>query len=291
MTRIAHLSDLHLLEDGYGAHDRPSVRNLSVGERLRRSFLTIGRESHAALHRARFADALEAARRARADHVVITGDLTEEGLAPQFEVLAEVLWESGWSSDQITLVPGNHDAYERADAFDRALAGPLRPYAGTSRPGTVTRIGGATILAVSTAIHQSCLRACGRVGEEARERIAAVLQDEARTGRATVIAMHHPPMAWGLRLGWLEGLLDVDDVRAILSRHAHASVLCGHVHRTSDHAFGDEVEPRIFLTDAVVEGRTTLRIYDTNGVRLRPFEATAPEPVRSGACAELEIAG
>ncbi|MBI2390559.1 MAG: metallophosphoesterase [Deltaproteobacteria bacterium] len=264
MTRIAHLTDLHLLERAPGDRD--------ARDRLRLSFLTLGRPIDAELHRVRFAAALRKARAARAEHLVISGDLTEDGAPAQFEVLAEVLAESRWSPDEVTLVPGNHDAYQLADAWSRALEGPLAPYRRTSAPGTVVEIEGATIVAVATTIDQHWIRAAGRVGEDQRATLGDVLALEERRGRAAVVAMHHPPMPWGLRLGFIEGLLDVDKVTPILRARRNAHVLCGHIHRSGDHRLRPEDDARIFVADAVVDHPSPLRLYEACAGRLRPID-------------------
>lgn len=260
MTRIAHLTDLHLLETGHASR--------AMHEKMRLSFLTLGRAINAELHRRRFEKALEDAWAARADHLVISGDLTEDGQPEQFEILAEVLAESRWSPDDVTIVPGNHDAYVDVDAFDRALDGPLAAYRRTSTPGTVTELRGATVVALSTTIDQHWLRAAGRVGEGQRALLERVLSRESRQGRAVAIAMHHPPMPWGLQLRWIEGLLDVDDVSTLLGRHANAHVLCGHIHKGGDHFVRSGEDPQIFVANAVVDHPSPLRLYEAIGDRL-----------------------
>src|SRR6185503_3223786 len=98
MTRIAHLSDIHMLErsPGYGL----SVHWLSAGRRL-----------DAASRIRKLLRAFEAAKRTGATHYVVSGDLTESGTAAQFEQFAETLHDTGVEPERITLVPGNHDAY------------------------------------------------------------------------------------------------------------------------------------------------------------------------------------
>src|SRR5687768_4746328 len=81
--------------------------------------------------RERVRKGLAAAKDAGLDHEVITGDLTEDGDPAQFEVLAELLGESGIAAERITLLAGNHDMYTDARGFEKALAGPLRAYAAT----------------------------------------------------------------------------------------------------------------------------------------------------------------
>src|SRR6266487_2641590 len=119
--RIAHLSDFHLLE--------PDVRRRSVLERIRLGYLSLFRPLDAAARASRAARALVQARDTGFDHPVLSGDLTADGTPDQFEQVARVLLESRIDPAKVTLVPGNHDAYADPRAFERALEGPLRPFA------------------------------------------------------------------------------------------------------------------------------------------------------------------
>jgi 3',5'-cyclic AMP phosphodiesterase CpdA len=94
--------------------------------------LSLGRPIEPRERRERVARALAEVRASGVDHLLITGDLTEDGAPEQFEVLAEVLGDSRIPPDHITLVPGNHDAYAGADNYAAALEGPLRAYARTA---------------------------------------------------------------------------------------------------------------------------------------------------------------
>jgi 3',5'-cyclic AMP phosphodiesterase CpdA len=128
MATIAQVSDLHLVEDQY--EQRP------LSTRARLSCLSLGCPLAPRERRKRVARALVEVRKSGADHLVITGDLTEDGTPPQFEVLAEVLADSKIAPERITLVPGNHDAYDASGNYAAALAGPLRAFAPTSTLGS-----------------------------------------------------------------------------------------------------------------------------------------------------------
>ena len=104
-TRIAHLSDVHMLDSRPGGS--------RSGWSMRHHFLSFGRPLDDVGRRRKFAHALSAARRAGAGHVVVSGDLTEVGAPGEFEALAEVLHESEFAPERITLVPGNHDPTRR----------------------------------------------------------------------------------------------------------------------------------------------------------------------------------
>src|SRR5262245_58828439 len=120
MTILAHISDLHLIE-----RDHDKRRGLS---RRRLHFLSTGASLDAEARIERVAATLQKVRRVGADHVLITGDLTEDGEFSQFEVLAEVLLRSGLDPDCVTLVPGNHDGYGEPGTYARALEGPLQAF-------------------------------------------------------------------------------------------------------------------------------------------------------------------
>ncbi|MBL8718276.1 MAG: metallophosphoesterase [Myxococcales bacterium] len=267
MTRIAHLTDLHLVER------RPEAR--SWQDRLRIQTISQGRPIDSERPRRRLRRAFAEARAARADHVVVTGDLTEDGIPAQFEVLAEELHAAPFAPEQITLVPGNHDGYTSGDAFENALAGPLAAFRVTSRPGTAVELKGATVVALSTTIHQHWLRAAGELGERQRRRIHDVLHARERRG-ATVLAMHHPPFTFGLRLGWLEGLLDLGFVRTMLRPFRSAHVLCGHVHERGDHRLGPARHARLHTAHSVAEDDRALRLYDAIDDRLVPSDGPVP---------------
>lgn len=263
MTQLAHLSDLHLLEPRHLAR--------SGAERRRLAYLSAGRRHDAEDRRRRAVHALQAARRSGADHVLVTGDLTEDGIEAQFEVLAEVLHESGLPPSRVTLVPGNHDVYAGSDAFARALAGPLRAYAETSTPGVPVVLRDAALLPMSTAISQPYHLSAGSIERPALESAAKFASDSKRGGRAVVVAMHHPPQRrTNPLLQWIDGLRDHQAVGALLTEHDHVHVVHGHLHEAMDRGVRPGATPRIFGTEAVVNGTTPVRFYHARHGRLVP---------------------
>ncbi len=262
MTQIAHLSDLHLLEADHA--DRQGVA------RRRLAYLTIGRPNDAARRRHRAVEVLVAARRSDADHVLITGDLTEDGIAPQFEILAEVLAESGLAPERVTLLPGNHDAYVDGGAFERALRGPLAAYAPTSTPGVPVFLRDVAILPVCTAVEQPYTRSAGSIDGRELESAARMAEQSRLSGRALVLAMHHPPHRRAPVMQWIDGLIEHAAVGALLERHDHVHVLHGHTHTAADRAVRPGATARIFSTEAVVDSSSPLRFYHARHGRLWP---------------------
>ena len=263
MTQVAHLSDLHLLEDGHEA------RRGAARRRLR--YISLGRPYDPQARRKRAAEALAASRRSGADHLVLTGDLTEDGIEPQFAILAELLEASGWAPQRVTLIPGNHDAYTSGEAWALALAGPLAPYSATSTLGAPVRLPGMTILPLSTSLAQHYTRSAGALPAGALVNVEEAAAESRRSGDALVLAMHHPPRRSLLPpLQWIDGFRDHAALGMILGAHDHVHVIHGHTHMATDHAVRPGAAPRIFATEAVVDGAAPLRLYRARHGRLWP---------------------
>ncbi len=263
MTQVAHLSDLHLLEDNHEERRGAARRRLA--------YISLGRAYEPRARRDRAARALAAARSSGADHLVLTGDLTEDGAPAQFTILAELLAASGWAPERVTLIPGNHDAYDGAAAWDDALSGPLGAYRTTSTLGAPVRLHGLTILPLSTSVAQHYTRSRGELQEGALAAVESAAADSRRSGAALVLAMHHPPRRNPLLpLQWIDGFRDHVALGALLGAHDHVHVLHGHTHLATDHAVRPGATPRIFATEAVVDGSSPLRLYTARHGRLRP---------------------
>ena len=263
MTRIAHLSDLHLLEDNH--EDRRGAA------RRRLAYISLGRPYAPRARRDRAAAALASARQSGADHLVLTGDLTEDGTPAQFTILSELLAASGWSPHRVTLIPGNHDAYDGVAAWDQALGGPLAVYRATSTLGAPVRLPGLTLLPLSTALAQHYTRSIGAFQEGALAGAATLAAETRHAGDALVLAMHHPPRRHPVApLQWIDGFRDHAAAKALLGAHDHMHILHGHTHEATDHAVRPGAAPRIFSTEAVVDGAAPLRLYTARHARLWP---------------------
>jgi len=196
MTRIAHLSDLHL--------------NGST-ERFRKTLAGI-----------------ESATEWDADHLLLTGDLTAYGDDDQWRELGDLLrtWKRG-----CTVVPGNHDG--SSQIFLAALARYFPQFMASSTPGAVTDLGDCLVLALDTQYAGRALifRALGNVGPKQLTRLSEVL-GMASPEKHVVVAMHHGPQAH--MLGFFDGLTDRGRVLSLLGSTPHVSVCCGHDHRVLD---------------------------------------------------------
>jgi 3',5'-cyclic AMP phosphodiesterase CpdA len=216
---LAHLSDPHLPLPMPRLAELGSKRVLGALSWLRR---------RRAVHRPEVLAALVADLRTRApDHVAVTGDLCNISLPAEFEQAAAWLQALGRPAD-ITVVPGNHDAYVAVDA----AAGLDRWHAymagddGRRFPALRVR-GPIALVGVSTAAPMGWTSAGGLVGAEQTEATAALLGRLGAEGLCRVVLIHHPPVDAGPRR---KRLIDAEPFVRMLARAGVELVLHGHTH-------------------------------------------------------------
>lgn len=277
MTRIAHLSDLHLLEEDY--------RSRTGLARYRLAFLSTGVRLDVELRRRRALAALRRAKQVRVDHVLVTGDLTEDGTLPQYEVLAEVLEESGLPPERVTLVPGNHDAYSDHLAWREALEGPLAAYRETSEAGAITVVGDAVIQPVSTVMDdQHFTRAAGVVRDSAVSDIRRLAADGVTKGRTMIVAQHHAPLGM-LNPVWnyFDGTMGVAPMRDLLAEQPFLHVVHGHVHEKTTVCLFGRPHAQVFSVASCRDNDHSLRIYRAEDGELRAEgEVSSDMPLQGG---------
>ena len=193
--RILHLSDTHLSGDGrlqYGLVD-----TLAALDRV--------------LERA--------AKLAAVDVVVAAGDLSDDGSAASYRLLAHRL--EPWAAERgasVVYAMGNHDL---PDGFEEVLGAPEQ----------VLLRDGFRIVTVDTSVSQA---GYGRVDGERLARLRDVLAEPSERG--TVVVLHHPPVPPStglfetLRLVDPQPFIDVctaGDVRLILAGHYHHALIAG----------------------------------------------------------------
>lgn len=233
--RIAHISDLHMC----------ALEELDTREILNKRILGYlsWRLHRKNIHRNEVLTALlQDLQTLNPDHTVITGDLTHLGTPRQFEMAGQFLHALGKPAD-ITVIPGNHDAYVKTDR-DNTLAlwsdymvsdqNPHHPDEAKDddMEWPSLRVRGSTaLIGVSTARPSAPFFATGRVGRIQLQRLENILQSLGRQNLCRVILIHHPPAA-GV-VGRRRRLTDAAAFRAVLKRCGAELVLHGHVHRTS----------------------------------------------------------
>ncbi len=224
--RLAHLSDVHLSLEG-----RVPLGTL-LGKRALGYMSWRHRRQH--VHRSEVLDALIEDLHAQAvDHIVVTGDLVNLALPEEF--IAASLWLKKLGSPRdVTIVPGNHDAYvPRAWRRGWALWQPFMSADDSPMGEPVTfpfirERGPVTLIGLSSAVPTAPLLASGRIGGLQLDRLRGMLQSCLERDCFRVVLVHHPP-ALGvskhhkrLRDGaGLRRLIEVMGAEMLLSGHEH----------------------------------------------------------------------
>ena len=233
--RIAHLSDLHLLSLEGAVPFRLLNKRLTGYLNLR-----FHRKS---VHKAfAVAAAARAIRKLGIDQVVITGDVSNLALENEFELVRRFLAdELGLPPQQVSLVPGNHDAYTAGAHLSRRFARTFGAYLRSDLPDLtapgelfpfVHLRGPAAIVGLSTALPRPPLVASGAIGEPQMLALQRVLAHPEVRDRTLVLLQHHPihnPSSFARRS--LEGLDDADEEIRLLDGVPRGLVLHGHLHR------------------------------------------------------------
>jgi 3',5'-cyclic AMP phosphodiesterase CpdA len=223
---LAHLSDPHL-----APVPRPSIAELA-SKRLTGYLNWLHKRR--AVHRSEVLAAIvRDLAGAHADHIAVTGDLVNIALPAEFENARRWLDALGPPA-QVSLVPGNHDAYVAAAAAlcERHWA----PYvAGDAAPGSAgenaifpfLRIRGpVALVGVSTAVATPPFMATGRLGAPQIARMSALLA--AAAGQFRVVLIHHPPHA--VPKSQFKRLVDAAAFRKAIAAVGAELVIHGHDH-------------------------------------------------------------
>ena len=228
MFRLAHLSDPHL-----GSLPRPRLSELAGKRAL--GFFNWHRKRRALHQEDVLAELIADMRSFEPDHLAITGDLINLSLEKEFEPARAWLEALGTPHD-VTVVPGNHDAYVGATASHsgkhwgefmtndavQVLVGQEITYPFVRRRGSIVLIG------LSTAVPTLPFMATGELGSEQIARFARTLAGLKQEGLFRAVLIHHPPKSSpGQRF---RRLLDARRFRAVLAEHGADLVLHGHNH-------------------------------------------------------------
>ena len=224
---LAHLSDAHI-----GPLPRPHTREL-LGKRLT-GYVNWRRRGR--LHDMGVLERLVADMRAQAaDHIAMTGDILNLGLAAEFPY-AEAWLRTLGSPAEVSFVPGNHDAYVRASMGPLARtfvpwladAGPEGAAALPAFP-YLRRRGPVALIGLSSAVPTAPFLASGALGHRQRDALGPLLDGAARDGLVRVVLIHHPPYREGARAG--RGLRDAAGFAGVIAAHGAELILHGHNHR------------------------------------------------------------
>jgi 3',5'-cyclic AMP phosphodiesterase CpdA len=234
--RVAHFSDLHVLALDGVSRSRFLNKRFTGWVNLRMKREHKHRPGHVR------AVAREVAR-AKVDHVVITGDLTNLALEQEFAAVVSLLEdELGALPGNVTIVPGNHDLYTGGALRARRFTNFFAPYLVSDLPDLAAEIalgafpivklrGPLAIIGMSSAVPRPPLVAAGELGTKQLEALERILAHDEVKRRTPVIALHHPAHNPSSQVkAWVEGLRDAEDLATAVGAVAKGLLLHGHLH-------------------------------------------------------------
>jgi 3',5'-cyclic AMP phosphodiesterase CpdA len=258
---LAQLSDPHL-----APLPRPRVIEL-IGKRVL-GYVNWVRNRHL-IHSRPVLDALTADLAAQApDHIAVTGDLVNIALEAEFAPACDWLRTIGSPRD-VTLVPGNHDAYVGAtwpgcgQAWGDYMRGDAATNATLQFP-FLRRRGPLLLIGLSTAVPTAPFMATGRLGQKQIADLAASLKEHASNDCFRVLLIHHPLRSPASRRH--KRLTDAPDLLAVLRSHGVQLILHGHDHKHSLMHFDGPADPipavGVPSASAVIDGKHDAAAYN-----------------------------
>ena len=235
MFTLAHLSDIHLAP-------LPPPRLADLTPKRALALVNWARQRRF-LHRRDVLDRLTADLHGQhPDHIAVTGDLVNMGMAQELIAAREWLQTLG-TPERVTAIPGNHDVYgwRRGTSDFEAW----RDYMSSNAPGTGQASGPSqghhagfpfvktydriALIGTSTAVPTPPIWATGRLGKSQRRALGMSLHSLAEDGFCRVVLIHHPPLPGQASAS--RGLEDAAEMAEILAREGAELVLHGHNHR------------------------------------------------------------
>jgi 3',5'-cyclic AMP phosphodiesterase CpdA len=217
---LAHLSDVHLAP-------LPAPR---LGELMNKRITGYinWRRKRRYVHDRAVLDALIADLKTQdPDHIAITGDIANIALAEEF-VRGRKWLQQLDSHENISFVPGNHDAYVRQAV---RYAPQWAPYM-SGDDGVVgfpylRKRGPLALIGLSTAVATAPFMATGRLGRTQLDALAPLLDRLKAAGLFRVVLIHHPPVSEAKPH---KRLTDAADLKRVLAAHGAELLLHGHDH-------------------------------------------------------------
>jgi len=240
MFRLAHISDVHL-------GPLPDVTYRDLASKRMVGYVNWQRNRRRALTEGALGAIVADIKAARPDHLAVTGDLVNLALDAELD-LAKLWLETLGRSEDVSVVPGNHDAYVPG-AFDKAcrLWGPWMSGDGMTGPvGRDTfpylRVrGNVALIGVSSARATAPFMANGFFREAQAGRLGKILDDSAERKLFRVVMIHHPPVRGAVPQH--KRLFGIGRFHSTVMRHGAELVLHGHSHLPSLYWIGERKKP------------------------------------------------
>jgi 3',5'-cyclic AMP phosphodiesterase CpdA len=228
MFRLAHISDIHL-----GLEHIPSIRELA-SKRIT-GYVNWRRKRRKALFGEVLETLVDDISSRKPDHLAITGDMVN--LATDNEVDVALTWLDAVAEGMdMSLVPGNHDAYVPG-AYDKVAVAwrhhmisddkaHVRPDNGLFPFMRVRK--NVALIGISTATATPPFVASGYFGIPQARRTVEMLKSAREQGLFRVVMIHHPPVRRAAI--WHKRMIGIGRFAKVLREAGAELVIHGHTH-------------------------------------------------------------
>jgi len=229
MTKVAHISDVHL-------GPLPAISFIELMNKRLSGFANWKLSRGKNMPEGQLQQLTEHLKLQNPELIAVSGDLVNLALPLEFDGARAWLEQLG-SSEQVAVIPGNHDAYlasglgmatEKWGAYMKGstLSDHQFPY--WRQQGCVALIG------CSSAIATPPFFAHGEFDEAQAARLLEILKLTKDAGLYRIVMIHHPPHD-DVKQIWRRGLKGRDLFRKIIKDQGAELVLHGHLHRSMIH--------------------------------------------------------
>ncbi len=162
------------------------------------------------------------------DHIAVTGDIANIGLAQEYRNGRDFLEHLGSARD-VSFIPGNHDIYvpEAATFAARQWAAYMAGDDGSNGFPYVRKRGPVALIGLSSGVPTAPFLATGWLGAQQLTALAALLKTLKDDKLFRVVMIHHPPVSTA---GRHKRLLDADMFKRVIADHGAELILHGHDH-------------------------------------------------------------
>jgi len=230
---LAHLTDLHVA-------DHRDIRLTDLLNKRFFGYIKWRLKRRTTQHEDVLGSLIDDLRSSQPDHIAVTGDLTHLGLPAEFQKAKKFLSDLG-APPEVTVIPGNHDAYVAAALEDglphwaeyivsdqyKITGG--QPVSYSALFPSLRIRGSVALIGISTARPCSTFLAVGSIGKEQRQRLRKILIETGQKSLFRVILIHHPPVNGAV--SWRKRLTDAEAFHTIVRLHGAELILHGHAHR------------------------------------------------------------
>jgi 3',5'-cyclic AMP phosphodiesterase CpdA len=253
MFRLAHVSDVHL-------GPLPDVTYRDLASKRMVGYVNWQRNRRHILQDGVLGSITSDIKAAGVDHLAVTGDLVNLALDGEIE-LAKLWLETLGPAEDVSVVPGNHDAYVPG-AFDKVCRswGAWMTGDGLSAPSDrhafpYMRVRDkVALIGVSSARATAPFMANGFFREDQSHRLGTLLDKAAKQGLFRVVMIHHPPVRGAVAQH--KRLFGIGNFQKTISRHGAELILHGHSHEPTLYSIGGKKHRPVPVVGVAAAGQS-----------------------------------